>query len=161
MSGSFPSVDRVAFSAVRGRGSWSSFAVRPSSRSLSGFVAVAGFSSFRVASRFSRVWGGRVPSPCGGCCVRRVSGLFCVSVPVRPSSVPAVCFAGSPVSSVGSAAALLSVVFSSSVFRAPLPLPAPPALPAPVSLSVPAAPVRGRSAWGAWSPATLWSFAAS
>jgi hypothetical protein len=69
--------------------SWSSAAVsvsvRPSGRSLSGFVCVACFSSLPAALAFSRSWGVRLPVFCRGCVVRRASVGWAVSVPVCQS----------------------------------------------------------------------------
>lgn len=73
---------RVAAGSAAGSGA-SRWAVRPSSRALSGVVLVAGFVSAAVAGRFARVWAGRLPLACRGVVVRRrPSGLFAVSVPV-------------------------------------------------------------------------------
>ncbi len=68
------------------------FGVRPSSRSLSGFVAVTGFSKLETAALFSRTWSKRLPAVCQGCSVRKSSkGHFNVSIPVSLASVPASC----------------------------------------------------------------------
>ena len=61
---------------------------RRSRRSLSGFVAVARFSSFVAASRFALSWGRRLPARPGFCAVRSVAGGFAVSVPVCPCVPP-------------------------------------------------------------------------
>jgi len=59
---------------------------RRSRLALSGFVAVARFSSPAAAGAFARSWGRRLPARPGFCAVRRVvSGgrvSWCVSVPV-------------------------------------------------------------------------------
>ena len=122
-----PAPRGVVFSASRSS-FLSSFCVRPSSRSASGFVAAAVFSSRRHAFAFSDAWAARLPRVIPGCAVRPVSGGFSVSVPVRPVAVPAACVEGSPVSVCGSAAAILHCVLFSRVFR-PLPLRAVPLLP--------------------------------
>lgn len=76
-----PAVAVAAGSAIgSGAARW---AVRPSSRALSGAVLVAGFASAVGAGRFARLWAGRLPLACRGVVVRRrPSGLFAVSVPV-------------------------------------------------------------------------------
>lgn len=61
---------------------------RPSSRALSGFVAVVRFSCPVAAGRFAASWGRRLPAACCGCVVRPVSGGFAVSVPVAPPPLP-------------------------------------------------------------------------
>lgn len=80
----------------------SGFSVRPSSRSLSGFVACAGFASSALAADFARYACGRLPRMCGGCVVRAAGGLHWVSVPVSVGSVPPPVLAGSPISACGS-----------------------------------------------------------
>lgn len=60
---------------------------RRSRLSLSGFVAVARFSS-PAAGVFARSWGRRLPPRPGFCAVRRVPGGFAVSVPVCPCLPP-------------------------------------------------------------------------
>ena len=60
----------------------SSWLVRASSRSASGFVLVASFSSCAAASAFARRWAVRLPAVCRGCAVRRSGASWCVSVPV-------------------------------------------------------------------------------
>ncbi|MBK8755510.1 MAG: hypothetical protein IPL99_29510 [Candidatus Competibacteraceae bacterium] len=97
---SFPALVPAASSVVRSArfafAPWAGFALgvsfRPSARSLSGFVAVARFSSAAGAARFAASWGRRLPAACRGCCVRVVvvSGVPCwlVSVPVAPPPAP-------------------------------------------------------------------------
>lgn len=53
---------------------------RPSVRSLSGWVAVACFSSASAARGFAAVAGRSLPSRCGGCAVRPVSAAAPLSV---------------------------------------------------------------------------------
>ena len=60
----------------------SSWFVRASSRSLSGFVLVASFRSCAAASAFARRWAVRLPAACRGCAVRRSGASWSVSVPV-------------------------------------------------------------------------------
>ncbi|MEI2771379.1 MAG: hypothetical protein V9G98_11785 [Candidatus Competibacter sp.] len=83
----FVPVVSVALRSARCRvapwgGSALGLSFRRSRRSLSGFVAVARFSSFAAASRFARSWGRRLPACPGFCAVRAVAGGFAVSVPV-------------------------------------------------------------------------------
>jgi hypothetical protein len=83
----FVPVVSVALRSARCRvapwgGSALGLSFRRSRRSLSGFVAVARFSSFAAASRFARSWGRRLPPRPGFCAVRAVAGGFAVSVPV-------------------------------------------------------------------------------
>jgi hypothetical protein len=89
MFGFVPSARLVRRSASCGLVSWSAAVVsvllRPSSRSLSGWVCVVRFSSFSAASRFALSWGRRLPAVCRGCVVRPVEGGFAVSVPVARS----------------------------------------------------------------------------
>jgi hypothetical protein len=67
----------VAGSAVgSGCVGWS---VRPSTRATSGFVLVAEFVCFSVASQFARRWAGRTGR---SVFCRRVGAVWCVSVPV-------------------------------------------------------------------------------
>ena len=122
-----PAPRGVAFSASRSS-LLSAFCVRPSSRSASGFVAAAVFSSRRHALAFSRAWSSRIPRSIPGCAVRSVQGGFAVSVPVRPVAVPAACVSGAPVSVCGSHVAVLHSVLCSHAFR-PLPLRAVPLSP--------------------------------
>ena len=60
----------------------SSWLVRASSRSLSGFVLVASFSSSSSARSFAARWAVRLPAACRGCAVRRSGASWSVSVPV-------------------------------------------------------------------------------
>lgn len=90
MFGFVPSVRFVRRSASCGLVSWSaavvSILLRPSPRSLSGWVCVVRFSSFSAASRFALSWGRRLPAVCRGCVVRAAAGGgFAVSVPVARS----------------------------------------------------------------------------
>ena len=66
--------------------SWSaaavSVSVRPSVRSLSGFVCVACFENLPAARAFAKSWGVRLPLFCKGCVIRRLPNGFAVSVPV-------------------------------------------------------------------------------
>ncbi|MCC9001095.1 MAG: hypothetical protein LM549_00485, partial [Candidatus Competibacter sp.] len=83
----FVPVVSVALRSARCRvapwgGSALGLSFRRSRRSLSGFVAVARFSSFAAASRFAWSWGRRLPARPGFCAVRAVAGGFAVSVPV-------------------------------------------------------------------------------
>lgn len=138
-----PGVVAVASSAARS-GSFCFFGVRRSARSCSAFVAVAGFSSRRVASRFAAVWGSRIPH--GWCCVRPRPFGWGVSVPVAVASVPAaVLLAGrGRVSASGSPASLVAAALSWS--------PVPSLLPVPVApVPVPAASLRSRVFARAWS----------
>ncbi len=64
-------------SSVGGRGF-----VRPSCRSLSGFVFVALFRSPCAARCFALLWARALPRVCRGCVVRRAAGGWAVSVPV-------------------------------------------------------------------------------
>lgn len=56
--------------------------IRPSRRSLSGFVFVALFRSAPAAHCFALLWARALPVVCRGVVVRRVAGGFAVSVPV-------------------------------------------------------------------------------
>ncbi|HCK79932.1 MAG TPA: hypothetical protein DIC59_00460 [Candidatus Competibacteraceae bacterium] len=92
VSGFVPVVS-VALRSARCRvapwgGSALGLSFRRSRRSLSGFVAVARFSSFAAASRFALSWGRRLPARPGFCAVRAVPGGFAVSVPVCPCVPP-------------------------------------------------------------------------
>lgn len=120
-----PSVGLVSSAACR-LGS-SGFAVRPSARSLGGFVAVAGFRAAASAALFAARVAASLPAACRGCVVRVSGGLSWVSVPVLPASVPAVVrSSGSPLVVVGSPPAVRSAVLSGgvwSVFAAPVPAP--------------------------------------
>ncbi len=77
----------------------SGFGVRPSSRSFSGFVAVAGFRQARLAGLFAS-WAAR--SVRRTVVVRSRRGLHWVSVPVLPASVPRVVRSGAPLVCLGS-----------------------------------------------------------
>ena len=77
----------------------SGFCVRHSAHSFSGFVAVAGFRSFRQAGLFAR-WA--APAVKRSVFVRSRSGFHWVSVPVLPASVPKLVRAGAPVVRLGS-----------------------------------------------------------
>ena len=73
---------------------------RRSRRSLSGFVAVARFSSFAAASRFARSWGRRLPARPGFCAVRAVAGrrglLVLAALPSLPGvPLPVLLYGGS------------------------------------------------------------------
>ena len=81
-----PSFGRVVRSASCRFVSWSSSVlsvrVRPSSRSLSGWVCSVSFSSPAAAGSFASLWSRRLPAVCRGCVVRSAAGRFLVSVPV-------------------------------------------------------------------------------
>jgi len=84
-----PSVRSVVRSARFRCAAWGGSAlglsVRPSVRSLSGFVAVVRFRSLAGASAFARCWGRRLPAVCRGCVLRSSGGFWFVSVPVARS----------------------------------------------------------------------------
>lgn len=132
---SLPSVSSV--SAAGCRLGASGFSVRPSSRGLGGFVAAVGFRSSSSASLLAARLGSCLPACCGGCVVRFLGGLFWVSVPVLPASVPAVVrSSGGPLVVVGSPPAVRSAVVGGGLWSVwPSPFPAPPgrgsAFPAP------------------------------
>ena len=109
-----PSVSFISRCACRFAAS--GFCVRPSSHGLGGFVAAVGFASGSLSGQFARFVAPRLPRRCGGVFVRRSGGLFWVSVPVLPASVPALCRSGSPVSAVGSPPAVRSAVVSGGVW---------------------------------------------
>lgn len=129
------------------------FSCRVSSRALGGFVAVAGFRGSASASAFSRLCAASLPALCGGCVVRFVGGLFLVSVPVLPASVPFLVRAGAgPVCCVGAPPAVRASFLAGGVWSVWGPaFPAPPgrgaAFPAP--FSVPAGLVRACAGAGA------------
>lgn len=106
----------------------SGFGVRPSGRGLGGFVAVVGFRRSSLASGFAALWGARLPFVCRGCVVRFGGGLFWVSVPVLPASVPALVRSSrAPLVVVGSPPALRSAFLAGgvwSVWAPPFPSPA-------------------------------------
>lgn len=143
---SLPSLSSVsALSCLIGA---SGFGCRPSSRGLGGFVAVVGFRRRSLASVAAGRFASLLPACCGGCVVRFCSrsGLFVVSVPVLPASVPAVVRRGSSLWFVGAPPALRSSFMSGGVWSV---WPAPFSSPAPVwpsgwsgRSSAPAAPVR-------------------
>ena len=93
-----PSASSVVLFARCALAPWSGSALgvsfRPSSRALSGVVAVVRFASAPVASAFARSWSRRLPVACRGCVVRAVpvvAGVapsWVVSVPVAPPPVP-------------------------------------------------------------------------
>ena len=56
--------------------------VRPSSRSVSGFVLVARFVGLAQAQRFALRQSAGLPARCKGCAVRFGGGFWSVSVPV-------------------------------------------------------------------------------
>ena len=124
-----PAVRGVAFSASRSS-LLSSFVVRSSVRSASGFVAVASFASLNHARLFSVAWARRLPRSIRFYSVRQVgSGSFAVSVPVRPVSVPANVFENkSRVGVVGLAVSILKSVLFDSKFK-PFPIKAVPLSP--------------------------------
>lgn len=81
----------------------STFSVRGSGVSITGYVACVGFRSFSQARLLAKYAAPRLPSGCKGVLVRRKGGLWWVSVPVTAESVPeevalggAVCAVGSP-----------------------------------------------------------------
>ena len=82
MSRSVPSFRFVLSSARCAVAPWAgccvSVRVRPSRRSLSGWVAVVRFSSPAAANRFAALWGSRLPVWCRGCVVRPLP--VCVSL---------------------------------------------------------------------------------
>ncbi len=109
-----PNVSGVSKTACR-FGS-SGFAVRPSPHGLGGFVAAVGFRRSAYAALFARFWAPQLPAGCKGCVVRRGGGLFWVSIPVLPASVPAVCRAGSPICAVGSPPACRQAVAAGGIW---------------------------------------------
>ncbi len=73
----------ISDSAARAGSGLLCIAVRPSVRSLSGWVCAPVFSRHGLARRFSRVWSARVPRVCRGCVARPCgAGAWSVSVPV-------------------------------------------------------------------------------
>lgn len=56
--------------------------IRPSKRSVSGYVAVVQFSNARRAQRLARLFSSMLPALCGGCKVRRSGRFWAVSLPV-------------------------------------------------------------------------------
>lgn len=107
----------------------SGFSLRPSSRALGGFVAVASFRRCWPAFRFARFVAGLLPGRCRGVVVRVAgpSGRCVVSVPVCASSVPAAVLAGGSLSLAGSPPAVRRAFLSSPAW-----LPVPPPVPPPV-----------------------------
>jgi hypothetical protein len=140
-----PSVYGVAVSAGAASSAFNFFGVRRSSRSLSGFVAVAGFARRSVAARFSVVWSSRLPGVCRGCAVRCRSGRWLVSVPVLAGSVPSACRSAGgrlPVGASGSGSALAARVSASPRFS-PAPALPPPSRSALLSSFFPGLPAVG------------------
>ena len=94
----------------------SGFTVRPSSHGLGGFVAAIGFRTGQLSSRFAKKWAQNLPKECGGVFVRRSSGLWWVSVPVLPASVPVPARGGAVLSVVGSPPACRQAVSGGGVW---------------------------------------------
>ncbi|MDZ7759484.1 MAG: hypothetical protein U5L00_04410 [Desulfovermiculus sp.] len=70
--------------------SWSAsaYALRFSQFSISGYVACVGFWSFAQAKRLAVYAAPRLPPVCKGVRMRKGGGMWWVSVPVVPESVP-------------------------------------------------------------------------
>lgn len=94
----------------------SGFSCRPSARALGGFVVAAGFRGSGSASAFAARWAAVLPAWCGGCVVRLSGGLWWVSVPVLPASVPAVVRSGAPLVAVGAPPAVRAAVAAGGVW---------------------------------------------
>lgn len=148
MFGLLPSIGQISRSACK----WgaSGLACRPSSHSLSGFVARAFFRGLSSASAFAAIWGARLPARCRGCRIRSASGGgFWVSVPVPAVSVPASVAGGAPISTFGSPPAV-RIAFLAGGAWAPAPRPSTPA-PVPGGASPPPRPFPSRRVFVAWS----------
>jgi hypothetical protein len=129
-----PSLSVLSRSACR----WGSsgFGCRPSGRGLGGFVVSVGFRRAALASGFAGLWSARLPCVCRGCVVRFSGGLWWVSVPVLPASVPFVVrSSGAPLVAVGSPPAVRAAVLAVGVWSV-----WPPAVPPAVFPPRPPAP---------------------
>lgn len=109
---SFPEMSTVVNSALKSS-KFDLFCCRQSDHSASKFVAVAGFSIRDHALQFSKAWSKRLPITCG-CKIRYVSNSYCVSVPIRPSSIPENVSFGNPVSATGN---LSHEIFTHQIFK--------------------------------------------
>lgn len=91
MASSFVSVRSAVWAGFRS-GGLASFAVRPSVRASSGWVAVLSFGSAAAAGRFAAAAARRAGV---SVFVRRVGAFWSVSVPVSPVWLPCALFLGS------------------------------------------------------------------
>lgn len=175
-SSRLPSVRSVAlFASDFG---FSFFGVRSSRSAAGGFVAVCGFSSQYAAEDFAAAVSDLLPPsrPVRNVAVRPpvdagpAAGMWRISVPVAPASVPFYVLSGFSVSMSGSIPAILNAIRYSRRFKPSSPGMSPVVAQAfidwmtffesaPEVPAVSSSPVRGGAFVGLLSPALRWSFA--